>query len=98
MQTDTVTTPKTRAAKPRKVAKKAAKSASDKATMTETLIKLAQRAKGVTPAELNETSQWKGAPWKWLFSNSKGTGWAQKRGLKFRVEKVDGVTTYFLSK
>jgi hypothetical protein len=32
------------------------------------ILKLASRAKGVSPAELNERTKWKAAPWKWLQS------------------------------
>jgi len=52
---------------------------------------------GVSP-ELNEVSGWRGAPWRWLFSNPQGTGWANKRGLKFTVAKDGRATTYRLTK
>jgi hypothetical protein len=50
-------------------------------------IALALRREGVTVAELNDLTQWKGAPWSWNFSNPKGTGWAQKYGYGFRSAK-----------
>lgn len=87
---------KAKAKKPAKA--KTNKRASDKQTTTDELVRLAQRPNGVTPAELNETSGWTGAPWKWLFENSKGTGWSQRRGLKFKVVKKDGETRYHLTK
>jgi hypothetical protein len=49
------------------------------------ILKLASGAKGVSPAELNELTKWKGAPWKWLFSNPKGTGYCDRWGYKFKV-------------
>lgn len=52
-------------------------------------IALALRPEGVTVAELNELTQWKGAPWSWNFSNPKGTGWSQKYGYGFRSAKGD---------
>ena len=55
--------------------------------MVETL-KLASRAKGVSPAELNELTTWKGAPWAWLFKNPKGTGYCDRWGYSF--EKLAG--------
>jgi hypothetical protein len=65
---------------------------------TAELIALALRPEGVTPQELNEVSQWKGAPWRWTFSNPKGTGWAQRHGYQFRAEKgEDKRVRYFLT-
>lgn len=65
---------------------KAAKAKGD--TMAERCLELAMRNEGVTPAELNDLTKWKGAPWKWLFTNPKGTGWVDKRpGLKFDATK-----------
>jgi len=52
---------------------------------------------GVSP-ELNEVSGWKGAPWRWTFSNRLGTGWADRRGYKLVVEKDGRATTYRLTK
>jgi hypothetical protein len=49
------------------------------------ILKLASRAKGVTPAELNKLTEWKGAPWKWLFSNAKGTSYCDRWGYKVKV-------------
>jgi hypothetical protein len=70
---------KPKAAKPTK-AKAAAKKPAAKAKpakdskpkaprgMVVEILKLASRAKGVSPAELNERTKWKAAPWKWLQS------------------------------
>ena len=65
---------------------------------TAELIALALRPEGVTTAELNEVSRWKGAPWRWNFHNPKGNGWAQRFGYGFRVEKGEGrQVRYFLT-
>jgi hypothetical protein len=86
--------PKAKAEKAPKPAKapKAAKAPNapkdDKATMTAACLDLARRPEGVTAAELNELTQWKGAPWKWLFSNPKKTGWCDRRGLDFSVTQT----------
>jgi hypothetical protein len=65
---------------------------------TAELIALALRPEGVTPQELNEVSQWRNAPWRWTFSNPKGTGWAQRHGYQFRAEKgEDKRVRYFLT-
>jgi hypothetical protein len=37
------------------------------------------------PAELNALTKWKSAPWKWLFSNPKGTGYCDRWGYKFKM-------------
>lgn len=58
------------------------------------ILKLASRAKGVSPQELNDLTKWKGAPWKWLFQNPKKTGYADRWGYKFEVLNVDGETRY----
>ncbi|MCA1419476.1 hypothetical protein [Bradyrhizobium sp. BRP23] len=65
--------------------------------MTAELVKLALRPSGVTPAELNEHSKWKGAPWKWFFSNPKKTGVADRFGYKLKVERNGRAVTYFLT-
>ena len=65
--------------------------------MTAELVKLALRASGVTPAQLNEHSKWKGAPWKWFFSNPKKTGVADRFGYKLKVERDGRAVTYFLT-
>ncbi|MGY3130098.1 type IV secretory pathway TrbL component [Bradyrhizobium sp. USDA 4501] len=65
--------------------------------MTAELVKLAMRACGVTPAQLNEHSKWKGAPWKWFFSNPKKTGVADRFGYKLKVERNGRAVTYFLT-
>ena len=69
-----------------KAAPKASKPKSD-VTMTDKVITLASRKQGASAAELNELTGWHGCPWKWSFANPKNTGWCQKRGLKFHVEK-----------
>jgi hypothetical protein len=48
--------------------------------MVAKIIALALRPEGVSPAELNTVTEWKVAPWKWLFSNPKGTGYADRWG------------------
>lgn len=55
--------------------------------MVAKIIDLAVREEGVTPAELNTLTNWKGAPWKWLFSNWKGTGYADRWGYNLIVTK-----------
>ena len=76
----------------------ATKRNSDKPSgMTAELVKLACRASGVTPAQLNEHSKWKGAPWKWFFSNPKKTGVADRFGFKLKVERDGRAVTYFLT-
>lgn len=44
------------------------------------ILKLASRPNGVSPRELNTLTTWKGAPWKWLFSNPKGNGYCDRWG------------------
>jgi len=53
------------------------------------ILKLASRANGVAPHELNELTKWKGAPWRWLFSNPKKTGYCDRWGYKFTVLTED---------
>lgn len=85
-------------AAPAKKKAAATKRDSDKPSgMTAELVKLALRASGVTPAELNERSKWKGAPWKWFFSNPKKTGIADRFGYKLKVERDGRAVTYFLT-
>lgn len=90
------------AAKPaekKAAAKPAAKATKSEPTgMVKEIIKLALRPKGVTPAELNELTKWKGAPWKWFFQNKKGTGYADRWGYDFSVTKDDAGTHYKLAK
>src|SRR5262245_23926569 len=98
---------KTKASKPAKTAKakapaKAAKAkpaAKPKAErkpkgMVVKILALASRKDGVSPAELNKLTTWKGAPWKWLFSNPKGNGYCDRWGYKFKVVNDDGETRY----
>src|SRR5262245_15468276 len=85
----------TKAAKAK--ATKAAKPKADRkpSGMVEKILKLASRPDGVSPAELNKLTSWKGAPWKWLFSNPKGNGYCDRWGYKFKVTRTDdGETRY----
>jgi hypothetical protein len=66
--------------------------------MVEAILKLASRAKGVSPAELNELTKWKGAPWKWLFKNPKGNGYCDRWGYSFEVLHDDNGTHYKVAK
>lgn len=66
--------------------------------MVAEIIKLACRAKGVTPAELNELTNWKGAPWKWLMSNPKGTGFADRWGYTLETVRDGRAVTYKMTK
>ena len=50
------------------------------------ILKLASRAKG------------KGAPWKWIFSNPKGTGYCDRWGYKFKVLDEDGTRYHVVKK
>jgi len=86
-------------AKTTKAAKKAPvkRNADAPSGMTAELVKLALRDKGVTPAQLNEHSKWKGAPWKWFFSNPKKTGVADRFGYKLKVERDGRAVTYHLT-
>lgn len=61
------------------------------------ILELAARKGGVTPAELNKLTKWRGAPWRWLFQNPKGAGWCDRFGYKFEViepSKGDGRVAY----
>jgi hypothetical protein len=63
------------------------------------ILKLASRPhKGVSPAELNELTKWKGAPWKWLFSNPKGTGYCDRWGYKLTVIQGTEGVRYLVTK
>jgi hypothetical protein len=58
------------------------------------ILKLASRPQGVSPAELNTLTTRKGAPWKWLFSNPRGTGYCDRWGYTFAVLKTDDGLRY----
>ena len=51
------------------------------------IMKMAMRPQGVTVAELVELTGWKRAPWKYLISNQKGTGYADKSGYELIASK-----------
>ena len=83
-------------AKPRKAAKPqpARKANGDRrpSGMTAQILNMAARKNGVSRAELNELTGWRGAPWKWLFSNKHKTGFCDRWRFTFRVvDGVDGV-------
>lgn len=77
---------------------KPARKAEGPTGMVAKILELASRAEGVTPAELNETTNWRGAPWKWLFKNPKGTGYCDRHGFTFQVQKEGRRTTYRVEK
>jgi hypothetical protein len=60
-------------------------------------IRLALRKNGVTPQELNEFTGWRGAPWRWLYSNPKKNGWADRFGYKLEVLREGRVVHYRLT-
>ena len=66
--------------------------------ITADILKLASRKNGVSPQELNDLTQWKGAPWRWNFTNPKGKGYCDRFGYSFEVAKVDGETRYKVAK
>jgi hypothetical protein len=74
-----------------KPAKNAAPVAKTKAPrgMVVNILKHASRPKGVTPDELNTLTKWKGAPWKWLFSNPKKNGYCDRWYYKLTVLNPD---------
>lgn len=98
--------------KVKKTAKKAtAKSASkakangkDKAPkspkgMVVEILKLASRTNGASREELNNLTEWKGAPWKWLFKNPKNNGYCDRWGYKLAIlEGKNGETRYKVEK
>jgi len=63
------------------------------------ILKLASRKNGATREELNALTGWSGAPWKWLFANPKGTGYANRHGYHFEViQRTSGEIAYKVSK
>jgi hypothetical protein len=60
--------------------------------MTAELVKLALRAKGVTPAQLYEHSKWSGKPWRWWFTKV-----ADRFGYTLKVKRDGRAVTYFLT-
>jgi len=73
-------------------AKTAKPKAKAKETMVAEILRLASRPSGVSREELNEATGWKGAPWKWLFSNPKKNGFCDRHGYRLKIiEAEDGV-------
>jgi hypothetical protein len=63
------------------------------------ILKLASRAQGASRDELNALTKWKGAPWKWLFSNPKKSGYCDRWGYRLRVEEgKNGEARYHVTK
>jgi len=61
----------------------------------EAVLRLASRRNGASREELNELTEWKGAPWRWLFANKNKTGYCDRRGLRLKViEGRDGEVRY----
>jgi hypothetical protein len=94
-----------RVVKPKAAAKAKAKGKAAKAPaarkgprgMVVKILAMASRKNGVSPAELNKLTEWRGAPWKWLFSNPKKNGYADRWGYRFKVAEVDGETRYHVT-
>ncbi len=96
---------KAKSAKPTKSGKpRADRKASGPSGLVADCLKLAARSRGdrrlgVDATELNETTKWTGAPWKWLFHNPKNTGWCQRWGYDLTVfTGADGEKRYFVEK
>lgn len=87
-------------AKAKKTAKVSAKPKAERKPkgMVVKILALASRPNGVSPAELNKVTEWKGAPWKWLFSNPKKNGYCDRWGYKFKVADHEGETRYCVTK
>ena len=79
-------------------AQKADKTNTGPTGMAIQILKLASRKNGVTPLELNELTTWKGAPWKWLFSNPKGTGYCDRFNYSFEAIKDGRAVSYKVTK
>jgi hypothetical protein len=62
------------------------------------IVKIASRKQGASVAELLETTGWAKAPWKTVFSSpTNGRGLCDRFGYGLKIEKVEGVTRYFLT-
>jgi hypothetical protein len=62
------------------------------------IVDLCCRESGASPQELHEATGWTGAPWKWLLTNPKNTGLAQKYGYDFVASKDGRNVRYMLVK
>ena len=63
------------------------------------ILKLASRPNGASREELNDLTGWSGAPWKWLFSNKRNTGYCDRHGYRLKViEGKSGETRYAVTK
>jgi len=90
--------PKAKPAKPESgKANEQAKPKAPKGRVAE-ILKLASRPKGASPAELNELTSWKGAPWKWLLQNPKQNGYCDRWGYRLAVLQTDQGVRYHVTK
>lgn len=55
--------------------------------MAAKIVQMCSRPEGATPTDLNELTNWSKAPWRWLLSNRKGTGFAERFGYSFEASK-----------
>ena len=94
----TLKTARKPSSKPSPAARKREQDEGSPSGMVAECLRLAGRKNGVTPAQLNEATGWQKAPWKWLFSNPKGTGFCDRWGYKLEVVKDGRDVTYFVSK
>jgi hypothetical protein len=62
------------------------------------IVDMCCRETGASPQELHEATAWTGAPWKWLLTNPKGTGLAQKYCYDFVASKDGRNVRYMLVK
>ena len=62
------------------------------------IVDMCCRETGASPQELHEATGWTGGPWKWLLTNPKGTGLAQKYGYDFVASKDGRNVRYMLVK
>lgn len=62
------------------------------------ILKLASRTGGASARELNELTGWRGAPWRWLFSNPRKTGVCDRWGFDFHTQRTDSGVRYFVTK
>jgi hypothetical protein len=62
------------------------------------ILRLASRKSGVSVSELNQLTGWRRAPWRWLFSNKKKTGYCDRWRLRFEAVRQEEGVRYFVRK